>query len=53
LPRETLPFAASGGALFGHVFTSAEPRMALPAMPAFLCLVAYAAYRRRRRPGGG
>jgi hypothetical protein len=46
LPRETLPFAAfATGALLVHVVTSAEPRMALPAVPALLWLVVHAGSR--------
>jgi hypothetical protein len=48
LPREALPFAAfASGALLVHVVASAEPRMALPAVPALLWLVAHGV---RRRP---
>jgi hypothetical protein len=51
LPRETLPFAAfATGALFVHVVTSAEPRMALPAVPALLWLVVHGARRRVAAP---
>lgn len=46
LPSETLPFATfAAGALVIHLIPSAEPRMALPAVPALLWLVVYAANR--------
>ncbi len=44
LPREALPFAAlAAGTVLLHLIPSAEPRMVLPAVPALLWLVAYAA----------
>jgi hypothetical protein len=50
LPLETLPIAAFAvGALAMHVFTSAEPRMMLPAIPALFALIGYAV--RLQRPG--
>jgi drug/metabolite transporter (DMT)-like permease len=50
LPSETIPIAAFAVGTFAvHVFTSAEPRLMLPAVPALFALIGYA-LRLQRQP---